>query len=114
MGPQVERALRELRYGSVCVNTWAGAVYGLGAPPWGGHPSSTLKNIQSGRGWVHNTFMLENIEKAVLRAPVKAMPIHPWFPGHRSAHVLGQRLIDLEMSPSWLKIPGIAAAAFLG
>lgn len=106
----VEKAILDLKYGSVVINTWGGAVFGLGTAPWGGHPSSTLKDIQSGLGWVHNTFLLEGIEKMVLRAPAKAFPVSPWFPGHRTQHVLGRRLVDFEMSPSWLKIPGIALA----
>ena len=76
----------------------------------GGHPSSSPTNIQSGRGWVHNTFMLEGIEKMVLRAPAKAFQLLPWFPGHRTQDVLGRRLTDFEYEPSWLKIPGIAVA----
>jgi aldehyde dehydrogenase (NAD(P)+) len=86
-------------------------VFGLGTAPWGGHPSSSLDDIQSGRGWVHNTFMLEGIEKCVLRAPVKAFPPAPWFPGHRSVHQLGQKLVEFEYAPSWLKVPGLATAA---
>lgn len=113
-GREVEKALRHLRYGSVCVNTWAGAVYGLASPPWGGHPSSTLSDIQSGRGFVHNTYMLENIEKAVMRAPLTPRPISPWFPGHRTAHDLGRRLVDFEHRPSWGKLPALALAAYRG
>jgi aldehyde dehydrogenase (NAD(P)+) len=107
----VEKAIRSLRYGSVCVNTWPGAVFGLGQTPWGAYPGGTLQDIQSGRGWVHNTFMLEDIEKAVLRAPVKTMPVAPWFPGHRSLASLGKKLVELEADPSWLKVPMVAAAA---
>ena len=112
----VEKAVRELRYGAVVVNTWAGAVFGLGVAPWGAHPSSTPQDIQSGRGWVHNTFMFAHdaIEKFVLRAPVKTSPIHPWFPGHKTADALAKKLIDFEMGPSWLKVPGIAASALRG
>ncbi|MGA9520370.1 MAG: aldehyde dehydrogenase family protein [Myxococcaceae bacterium] len=111
LGPAVEKAIRELRYGSVAVNTWGGATFGLASPPWGGHPSSTLEDIQSGRGWVHNTYMLENIEKVVLRAPLKGMPPSPWFPGHRTLNQVGRKLVLFELEPSWLKIPGLAAAA---
>jgi acyl-CoA reductase-like NAD-dependent aldehyde dehydrogenase len=113
-GPLVEAAIRELRYGAVCVNTWAGAVYGLGYTPWGAHPSSTLGDIQSGRGWVHNAYMLEKVEKCVLRSPVKTFPIPVWFPGHRTVDQVARRLVDYEMAPSWLKIPAIAAAAVRG
>jgi acyl-CoA reductase-like NAD-dependent aldehyde dehydrogenase len=107
----VEKAIRELRYGTVVVNSWAGAVFGLGSTPWGAHPSSTPANIQSGSGWVHNTFMLEGIEKSVMRAPVRAFPVPPWVPGHRTLSALARKLVDFEMAPSWVKIPAIAVTA---
>ncbi|WP_338863325.1 aldehyde dehydrogenase [Myxococcus stipitatus] len=107
----VEKALRELRYGTVAVNTWPAAGYALVSLPWGGHPSSTARDIQSGLGWVHNTLMLEQVEKSVLRAPLSNLMAPPWVPGHRSARELGRRLVDFERAPSWLKLPGVAAAA---
>jgi aldehyde dehydrogenase (NAD(P)+) len=111
MAEAIEKAIRELEYGTVALNTWPAAGFALGSPPWGGHPSARLEDIQSGRGWVHNTFMLEDIEKCVLRAPVKSFPISPWFPEHRTLDQLGRKLVDFEMNPSWLKVPGIAAIA---
>ncbi len=110
----VEAAIRDLRYGAVCLNTWPGAVFGICNTPWGAHPTSTLQDIQSGKGWVHNTFMLEDIEKSVLRAPSKAFPISPWFPGHKTVDQLARKLVEFELEPSWLKVPGIAAAAMRG
>lgn len=110
----VEKMVRELQYGTVAINTWAGAVFGIGNSPWGGHPSATLQDIQSGRGSVHNSLLLDGVEKFVLRAPAKAFPIAPWFPGHKTQHVLGRRLTNFEYAPSWLKVPGIAMAAMGG
>ncbi|WP_163864148.1 aldehyde dehydrogenase family protein [Myxococcus eversor] len=107
----LEKAIRELRYGTVAVNTWPAAGYALVSLPWGGHPSSTARDIQSGLGWVHNSLMLEQVEKSVLRAPLTSLPVPPWVPGHRSVGDLGRRLVQFERSPSWLKMPGIAAAA---
>jgi hypothetical protein len=107
----VEKALRKLRYGAVAVNTWPAAVFALGSLPWGGHPSVTSQDIQSGLGWVHNTYMLEDIEKVVLRAPLTSFPPAPWVPGHRGVRTLARRLAEFEMGPSWLKVPGIATAA---
>ncbi|AGC48629.1 aldehyde dehydrogenase [Myxococcus stipitatus DSM 14675] len=107
----VEKAIRELRYGTVAVNTWPAAGYALVSLPWGGHPSSTARDIQSGLGWVHNTLMLEQVEKSVLRAPLTNLMAPPWVPGHRGARDLGTRLVDFERAPSWLKLPGVAAAA---
>lgn len=110
----VERAIRELRYGSVSVNTWSGTGFGLGTTPWGAAPGATPQDIQSGKGWVHNTFMLEGIEKAVIWAPLRAMPAPPWFPGHRTLDALAKEITSFEASPSWLKLPAIVGAAMRG
>src|SRR4029450_11098307 len=75
----VERAIGGLRYGPVSVNAWSGLPFSFGTPPWGGHPSSRLEDIQSGQGWVHNTPMLEGIEKAVFRHPLVAFPKPTYF-----------------------------------
>jgi acyl-CoA reductase-like NAD-dependent aldehyde dehydrogenase len=111
VGPAFERALTELRYGAVAVNHFPGMVYGLAAPPWGAHPSSTLADIQSGTGWVHNTLMFEEVEKVVLRGPLRAFPKPAWFPDHRTLNQLGQKLVEFERAPSWLKIPSLALSA---
>jgi hypothetical protein len=42
--------------------------------PWGAYPGSTPEDIQSGSGFVHNTSMLEGVEKTVLRAPLTTFP----------------------------------------
>jgi hypothetical protein len=110
----VEWAIAELRYGAVAVNHWPALAYAFCTTPWGGHPSSTLENIQSGRGWVHNTFMLEGIEKTVVRGPIVAKPTPPWFPRHRTAHKLGPRLVRMEAAPSVWKLPGLIWNALRG
>ncbi len=89
-------------------------MYATVTPPWGAHPSSTLEDIQGGLGWVHNTFMLEGIEKAVLRGPLTVTPKPPWFVTHKSSHVVAEKMVAMEASPSWLKVPGIAIAALSG
>jgi aldehyde dehydrogenase (NAD(P)+) len=93
------------------VNAWSGYLFAFVTPPWGAHPSSTLADIQSGTGWVHNTPMLEGIEKAVMRHPITAMPKPTYHPSHRSVHRLMPRMTALEEKSSWLKVPGVLAAA---
>jgi hypothetical protein len=107
----VERAITNLRYGAVTVNAWAGYVFAFVTPPWGAYPGSNLANIQSGTGWVHNTPMLEGVEKAVLRHPITAMPKPVYFPTHRSAHILMPRMTALDENASWARVPGVMAAA---
>jgi len=98
----LENALAELRYGTVAINHWPAAGYALATAPWGGHPSATLADVQSGSGWVHNSLLLDAnvIEKTVQRGPLRAFPAPPYFPGHRSLHLLGRALADFEAEPS--------------
>jgi aldehyde dehydrogenase (NAD(P)+) len=110
----LERAIARLRYGAVTVNSWTGFVFAFGSPPWGAHPGSTPADIQSGNAWVHNTPMLEGIEKAVLRHPLTIVPKPAAFPSHRTAHKLMERITRLEERSSWSKVPGVVAAAMRG
>jgi acyl-CoA reductase-like NAD-dependent aldehyde dehydrogenase len=96
----LDRAVAALRYGTVGVNQWPASAYALATAPWGGHPSATLSDVQSGLGWVHNALLLERVEKTVQRGPLRAFPAPPYFPGHRSLHHLGRALADFEAVPS--------------
>jgi aldehyde dehydrogenase (NAD(P)+) len=111
-----ERAIRELRYGTVCINHWPALGFVFGTTPWGGHPSVTLEDIQSGKGWVHNTFLLndDDIEKCVIRGPLVAKPKLPYMVPHKTADKLAKRLLKFEAAPSVFKLPGLIAAALRG
>jgi aldehyde dehydrogenase (NAD(P)+) len=111
IGAAVEQAITRLRYGAVTVNAWSGLLFAFATPPWGAHPSSAPRDIQSGAGWVHNTPMLEGIEKAVMRHPLVAMPKPGYSISHRSAHRLMPRMAALEEHQSWSRMPGVLAAA---
>jgi acyl-CoA reductase-like NAD-dependent aldehyde dehydrogenase len=110
----LDTAVKALRYGSVTINHWAALVYATTSPAWGGHPSATLEDVQSGIGWVHNTYLLEGIEKTVLRGPLKVFPKPVWFADHRRVEQMGRRLVQMELSPSWLKVPGLVVNALQG
>lgn len=114
VGPEVERAIVRLRYGAVAVNAWTGLLFSLASPPWGAYPGSLPADIQSGTGWVHNTSMLEGVEKAVMRHPLTAVPKPATFPSHRTAHTLMRRITSLEARGSWRNVPGVVAAAMWG
>jgi len=98
----LDRSIAGLRYGTIGVNQWPASAYALATSPWGGHPSTTLEDVQSGIGWVHNSLLLEHVEKTVQRGPLRAFPAPPYFPGHRSLHLLGRALVDFEAAPSAL------------
>jgi acyl-CoA reductase-like NAD-dependent aldehyde dehydrogenase len=109
-----DQALRDLRYGTIGINHWPALVYALGNAPWGGHQSATLEDIQSGLGWVHNTLMFEDIDKSVVRGPMKGFPKPAWFPGHKTLHRLAPAFASLEAAPSWTKVPSIALMGLRG
>jgi aldehyde dehydrogenase (NAD(P)+) len=110
----LERAIGGLRYGTVAVNCFAGLGYAFSSPPWGAYPGADPADIQSGVGWVHNTAMLEGIEKVVLRHPLTTVPKPAYHPGNRSGAALGARLTALDARGSWLRLPGVVAAAIRG
>ena len=110
----MDRAVAGLRYGTVGVNVWPAFAFAMGTAPWGAYPGSTLHDIQSGRGFVHNTLMLDRIEKCVVQGPITPMVKYPYFPTHRTLDVVGRRLTGLEASGSWLGVPGVVAAAMRG
>lgn len=110
----VDEALVQLRYGTVGVNVFPGLAFTLGTPPWGAYPGSTPADIQSGCGFVHNTAMLEGIEKTVLYGPLSQPVPQPYHPGHRSAHRVVERLCALETTRRWRQVPGLLGAALAG
>ncbi|OKJ66316.1 aldehyde dehydrogenase family protein [Streptomyces sp. CB02261] len=122
----VRSAVADLRYGTVGVNCWSGVGFLLGFTPWGAFPGHTRQDIGSGTGFVHNAFMLEDIEKTVLRAPFapaprglvtgapSLSPRPPYFVTHRTARTTVERLTRFTAAPSPVKLPALFAAALRG
>ncbi len=113
----LDRAITELRYGTVAVNGWAALGYGLVVTPWGGFPGSTPADIQSGTGFVHDTLMLSRAQKTVIRAPFRPIIKPVWFAGHRTTHRLAPRLAQFEAAAgaaALTMLPAIVALALAG
>ena len=110
----LQRCLRQLRYGSVCINQWSGLAYGLTSPPWGAYPGATLKDAQSGVGNVHNTYLLAGVEKTVLDGPLVNFPQPVWFSNHSNAVHVAKCLLRLYHQPSIVRIPELFFAAMRG
>ena len=110
----LDRALDNLRYGTVSVNHWAAVGFGLMSSTWGAFPGHDLQDLQSGTGVVHNTLMFERPQKTVLRAGFKTYPKPPWFVSHGTTRALARTLADFETEPSLLKLPAIFWHALRG
>ncbi|NOY41088.1 MAG: aldehyde dehydrogenase family protein [Planctomycetes bacterium] len=110
----LDRAIGQLRYGSVCINQWSGIVYGMMTPPWGGFPGTSLADPQSGIGSVHNTFFLDQVEKTVLYGPLCNLMKPAWFASHRTAHKVAWNLVDLYRQPKLAKLLPVSFNAMRG
>jgi hypothetical protein len=110
----ISQALGTLRYGCVSVNQWSALAYSLLTPPWGGAPGASLADAQSGIGQVHNTYLLERVEKTILYGPLVNFPKPVWFPGHRNALRVGRELIGLYHQPSNHRLMKLFQHALIG
>jgi acyl-CoA reductase-like NAD-dependent aldehyde dehydrogenase len=96
MAAAVDRAIADLRYGTVAVNLWPAVTYAMVTTPWGAYPGHTFQSIGSGRGVVHNALMFDAPLKAVAIGPFRSLLKPPWFGTHRTAHRTLAALTDLE------------------
>jgi len=122
----VHDAIARLRYGTLGVNVWSGVGFLLGYTPWGAYPGHSRHEIGSGVGFVHNAFMLQGVEKTVLRAPfaptprgllkgsASLSPKPPYFVTNRTGMQTIQRVTKFTAEPSALQLPGIFASALRG
>jgi acyl-CoA reductase-like NAD-dependent aldehyde dehydrogenase len=107
----VERAIDRLDYGSVVINHWSAAPYAMVSPPWGAAPGSTPQDIQSGTGVVHNTYMLEDVQKTVVRGPFRTPIPPPWFHTHRALPRLMPKVARLLVERDPRALLGVLGAA---
>ncbi|MBW3663851.1 MAG: aldehyde dehydrogenase family protein [Actinobacteria bacterium] len=103
----LDRAIADLRYGTVAVNAWAALGYGITTTPWGGFPGHTLDDIGSGIGFVHNTFLLQDVQKGVARGPWRLGKKPPGSYDFTTMPQLIRKLLRLEAYDDWRQVPGI-------
>jgi acyl-CoA reductase-like NAD-dependent aldehyde dehydrogenase len=110
----VERAIDDLRYGSIVINHWSAVPYAMVSPSWGAYPGHTRTDIGSGVGVVHNTYLLEDIEKSVCRGPFRMPTKPPWFHTHKQLPALGKALAEFTATRDLRVLPKLLLAASRG
>lgn len=110
----LDAALDRLEYGTICVNTWPGLAFGLGAPSWGAYPGHSLQSPGSGIDHVHETFMLDQVRRSIVRAPFRPSRRPAFDPGHKRLLALGRAWADWEAKPSLLRLLRLAIPATFG
>lgn len=126
LGTEFEDLIERLRYGTVAVNAWTAVGYLTPTASWGAYPGHTLDDVQSGIGVVHNAWLIDRIERTVVRGPFRPAPRSllnrewaltpkpPWFVTNRTAAQTGRLLTAFAAEPRWSRLPAIFASALRG
>lgn len=126
LGTRFDKVIAKLRYGAIGVNIWNAAAFLISQCPWGAFPGHSFNDIQSGIGTVHNTFLFDKPQKAVLYGPFRALPrawahgdfnLMPkpvWFVTNKTADVTTKRITRFAVNPGFHHLPGIFASALMG
>jgi len=108
LGTGFERAIADLHYGSIAINGWTAFGFITPTLTWGAFPGSTIEDVGSGIGVVHNALLLDGVERSVLRGPfrpfprslpvangggrVTILPKPPWFVSSRTGAAVSEGL----------------------
>ncbi|MGI0493121.1 aldehyde dehydrogenase family protein [Alkalinema pantanalense CENA528] len=111
---ELEAAIATLQYGVIGINAWAGAAFIFAGLAWGAFPGNSLHQIQSGQGFVHNTYLLDHPQKSVLRLPFRPLALPTWFVDHRTLKATAQAFLKLTVDPSWLRFLQVAIVGLQG
>lgn len=74
LGAGFDRAVAALRYGSIAINGWTAFGFITPTLTWGAFPGSTIDDVGSGIGVVHNALLLDGVERSVIRGPFRPFP----------------------------------------
>ncbi|KJL29514.1 aldehyde dehydrogenase family protein [Microbacterium oxydans] len=108
LGAGFDRAIAALRYGSIAINGWTAFGFITPTLTWGAFPGSTIEDVGSGIGVVHNALLLDDVERSVIRGPFRPLPRSlpilngggrftilpkpPWFVSARTGAVVSEGL----------------------
>jgi acyl-CoA reductase-like NAD-dependent aldehyde dehydrogenase len=113
VGPAIEQAIGDLRYGSIGLNLWHAMSFAFCTTAWGAYPGHVVTDIQSGSGFVGNAFMFDSPLKSVVRGPFRSRPTPVWFATTVNVRVM-RKLLAFEVNPSWRKVLGLLATSLRG
>ena len=110
----LDRAVADLRYGSIGVNCWGATSYGLISTTWGAFPGHPDNDIQSGQGVVHNSYMLHDPQKTVVWGPWKLGDKPPMSYDDTAFGSIARRLIEIEAKGDFSQVPKIVLDGIKG
>lgn len=126
LGSAFDDMIENLRYGTIGVNAWTGVGFLTPTASWGAFPGHTVDDVQSGIGVVHNAWLMDRVERTVVRGPFRPSPRSvlngeksispkpPWFVDNTTAATTGRRLTAFAGDHNPLRLPAIFASALRG
>ena len=124
LGEGFERALAELRYGTIAVNAWTAFGFLTPTATWGAFPGGTVDDAPSGIGVVHNALLLDDVERTVVRGPFRpfprsigrgvfsALPKPPWFVTSRTGAAVCEGFTRFRIDGDVILMAGTLVRAF--
>ncbi|WP_404430498.1 aldehyde dehydrogenase family protein [Microbacterium lacus] len=128
LGDGFERAIADLHYGAIAINSWTAFGFLIPTLTWGGFPGSTLQNVVSGMGVVHNALLLDRVERSLTRGPFRPLPrsvsalagpgrfsVLPkpsWFVTSRTGATVSEGFTRFRMDGNWARLMGTLVQAF--
>lgn len=95
-----DKAIAELRYGAIAVNGPTVLSFLNTVMPWGAFPGNTPQNIGSGNCFVHNTKLLDHVQKGVIEAPWIVKPTPIWMAGPKTLAAVAPAAVKFFAYPS--------------
>lgn len=130
LGDGFERAIADLHYGDIAINAWTGFAFLTPTLTWGAYPGSTVEDVGSGIGVVHNALLLDRVERSVARGPFRpfprslrhpralglrklsVLPKPPWFVTSRTGAQVGEGFTRFRIDGHWGRLAGTLVKAF--
>lgn len=128
LGTGFERAVADLHYGTVAVNAWTAFGFLTPTATWGAYPGGTVDDAPSGIGIVHNAFLLDRVERTVVRGPFRpfprsatsavrgyglsVLPKPPWFVTSRTGAAVCEGFTRFRIDGDWAKMSVVLVKAF--
>jgi len=131
LGAGFERAMADLRYGTVAINAWTAFGFLTPTATWGAFPGGTVDDAPSGIGIVHNAFLLDRVERTVVRGPFRpfprslstaralrlrgglsVLPKPPWFVTSRTGAAVSEGFTRFRIDGDWAKMAVTLVRAF--
>lgn len=128
LGSGFEESLAALRYGTIAVNAWTAFGFLTPTATWGAFPGGTVEDAPSGIGVVHNAFLLDDVERTIVRGPFRpfprsigalrrggtfsVLPKPPWFVSSRTGAAVSEGFSRFRADGNWAKVAVTLARAF--